>query len=360
MYGYRLGTVTFDSFDVLLGLALFATVYVAGMTSVSGGVLAGALAAGGLVYYAGSQWLSLDVAWYQILTGVALVASVIKNPEGLVGTVHHALGRRRARRRPAPDVPSLPALTRAPLAKRAGTALAVRDLVVRYGGVLAVDGASFAVPRGTIVGLIGPNGAGKTTVIDAVSGFAPYSGAVLLDDSPLDGHSPYRRVRRGLARTFQGIELWNELTVSENVLIGPRTAARRSDDVDALFALLELSELRDRPASELSQGQRQLVSIARALVGRPDVVLLDEPAAGLDSAESEWLADKLREIRGDGTTILLVDHDMNLVLNLCDHIEVLDFGRIIASGEPNDIRTSAVVADAYLGTMHAAREVGAS
>src|SRR5262249_60358991 len=117
--------------------------------------------------------------------------------------------------------------------------------------------------------------------------------------------------------------------------------------------------LRAGPAGDLSQGQRQLVSIARALIGRPEIVLLDEPAAGLDSNESAWLAARLREIRDAGTTVLLVDHDMNLVLNLCDHIEVLDFGEVIARGTPAAIRANGLVADAYLGTMHAATEVGA-
>jgi ABC-type branched-subunit amino acid transport system ATPase component len=237
-------------------------------------------------------------------------------------------------------------------------ALSVRDLVVRYGGVIAVNDASFDVPRGAIVGLIGPNGAGKTTVIDAISGFCRCSGTVELGGTRLDGMPPYRRIRHGLGRTFQGIELWNELTVVENVLVGPG-ASQPDDDVAALFALLRLDELRDRPASELSQGQRQLVSIARALVARPQVVLLDEPAAGLDSSESAWLADRLREIRDAGTTVLLVDHDMNLVLNLCDHVEVLDFGSIIAKGTPAEVRGSDIVAEAYLGSTHARPKVGA-
>jgi ABC-type branched-subunit amino acid transport system ATPase component len=237
--------------------------------------------------------------------------------------------------------------------------LAVRDLSVRYGGVLAVDAVSFDVCRGAIVGLIGPNGAGKTTVIDAISGFCRYRGTVELDGSGIDELKPYRRVRAGLGRTFQGIELWNELTVAENVLVGPGAAGRDHDDVSTLFSLLRLDPLRDRPASELSQGQRQLVSIARALVAKPAVVLLDEPAAGLDSTESGWLAERLRDVRDAGTTVLLVDHDMNLVLDVCDHIEVLDVGQIIARGGADDIRRDRRVAAAYLGTTHALPEVSA-
>jgi ABC-type branched-subunit amino acid transport system ATPase component/ABC-type branched-subunit amino acid transport system permease subunit len=365
MYGYRLGTVTWDSFDVLLGLGLFATVYVAGMTSVSGGVLAGALAAGGFVYYAGTQWLSLDIAWYQILTGIALVLSVVKNPEGLVGNVHRIIERRRARRSQLDTLatpPPVATVSRPPRVApetRDEAALAVANLSVRYGGVVAVDDVSFTVPSGAIVGLIGPNGAGKTTVIDAVSGFCRYGGTVELHGTRLEREPPHRRNRLGLARTFQGIELWNELTVAENVLVGRSTAARGSDDSDALFAVLQLDGLRDHPAGALSQGQRQLVSIARALIGRPRVVLLDEPAAGLDSNESAWLAQRLRDIRDAGTTVLLVDHDMNLVLNLCDRIEVLDFGQVIASGTAAEIRSNHAVAEAYLGTTHAAPEVSA-
>ena len=296
--------------------------------------------------------------------GVALVVSVIKNPDGLVGNIHRVLDRRRA----TPSEPAADSARAAPRAiphdvapsRRPGVALAVRDVTVRYGGVVAVDGVSFDVPRDAIVGLIGPNGAGKTSVIDAISGFCRYAGTVELDGQPLDGLAPFRRVRRGLGRTFQGIELWNELTVSENVIVRPGASKHASDHVAGVLELLGLDGLRDRPAGELSQGQRQLVSIARALVARPEIVLLDEPAAGLDSSESAWLAERLRDVRDAGTTVLLVDHDMNLVLNLCDHIEVLDFGRIIARGTPAEMRGSSVVADAYLGTTHAAPEVGVS
>jgi ABC-type branched-subunit amino acid transport system ATPase component/ABC-type branched-subunit amino acid transport system permease subunit len=358
LYAYRLGTVTFDSFDVLIGLGLFATIYVVGITSVSGGVLAGMAAAGGILSYVSSEVIRLPTIWYGILTGVGLVYMVITNPEGLTGIVHRWLDRRRAGQADVVSaaLEAAPVSLAAALPRPEGIALSVSHIGVRYGGVIAVDDASFEVPRGAIVGLIGPNGAGKTTMIDAISGFTPYSGSVQLDGEPLDSLSPFRRIRRGLGRTFQGIELYPELTVEENVMVGPGASARSQEDSDALFALLQLDGLRHRPASSLSQGQRQLVSIARALVAQPSVLLLDEPAAGLDSTESIWLADRLREIRDSGVTILLVDHDMNLVLNLCDHIEVLDFGSVIASGTPTEIRSSSVVADAYLGASHAEPE----
>jgi ABC-type branched-subunit amino acid transport system ATPase component len=143
------------------------------------------------------------------------------------------------------------------------------------------------------------------------------------------------------------------------VLVGPGAARRDRAEVDELFSLLRLDGLRDRPAGELSQGQRQLVSIARSLVAQPEVVLLDEPAAGLDSTESAWLADRLRDVRDAGVTVLLVDHDMNLVLNVCDHIEVLDVGQVIARGSADAIRRDRKVTDAYLGTAHAVPEASA-
>jgi len=370
MLGYQLGTVTFDSFDVLLGLGLFATVYLAGITAVSGALLAGFLGAGGMVFYAASQWLSLDTAWYQIVTGIALVLTIVMNPEGLVGTAHRLAERRRSRRRAASPVAAtapafagattvshLPAVPAAVAA--APVVLQVRDLSVRYGGVVAVDAVSFDVCKGAIVGLIGPNGAGKTTIIDAVSGFCRYRGSVRLSNKELDGLKPYQRIRAGLGRTFQGIELWDELTVEENVLVGPGAARRHPDQVRALYTLLGLDDLCERSVRELSQGQRQLVSIARSLVAQPAVVLLDEPAAGLDSNESAWLAERLRDVRDNGTTIVLVDHDMDLVLDVCDHVEVLDIGRVIARGGPDAIRANRDVADAYLGTNHTASRASA-
>jgi len=234
--------------------------------------------------------------------------------------------------------------------------LALDSLVVRYGGVTAVDDVSFDVKRGQIVGLIGPNGAGKTTLIDAVCGFTRCRGRVSLLGQPLEQMRPFERARAGLARTFQAIELWDDLSVEENITAGMTAASGRAGprEVDDVLALLGLTRLRERSPAQLSQGQRQLVSIARALVGRPKVLLLDEPAGGLDSTESRWLGERLRDVRDSGVTILIVDHDMHLVLNLCDRIEVLNFGRLIASGPPAAIRSDRLVADAYLGVTHAA------
>jgi ABC-type branched-subunit amino acid transport system ATPase component len=224
-----------------------------------------------------------------------------------------------------------------------------------------LENVSFEVRSGEIVGLIGPNGAGKTTCIDAISGFAHATGSSTLRGRSLDGLKPHERSRRGLGRTFQGIELYEDLTVRENVAVGTVAAMHRSDskgaptddEIDDLFGVLQLQEVADRTVDELSQGQRQLVSIARALAGRPDVVLLDEPAAGLDSTESMWLGERLRAVRDAGVTVLMVDHDMELVLEVCDRIVVLDLGKVIATDTPDVVKSDPEVVRAYLGTTHA-------
>jgi branched-chain amino acid transport system ATP-binding protein len=228
--------------------------------------------------------------------------------------------------------------------------LEVTGLTVRYGGVVAVNDLSFSVPAGRIVGLIGPNGAGKTTTMDALGGFAECSGRVELAGTTLDGLAPHRRAALGLGRTFQGIDLYEDLTVEENVAVGQHLARDRSRErVETVLGVVGMGAYIDQLVSELSQGQRQLVSIARALAGEPRLLLLDEPAAGLDSTESQWLADRLRDVCRSGVTILLIDHDMSLVLGLCDEIHVLDFGSHIAAGEPVAIRDNPRVAAAYLG-----------
>ena len=234
---------------------------------------------------------------------------------------------------------------------------------VSYGGVVANQDVSFEVYPGEIVGLIGPNGAGKTTLIDAITGYARATGSVELFGARLDALKPYQRSRDGLGRTFQGIELYDDLSVRENVEVGT-TAARFSRasgggpavGVDAYFKILDLQAVADHPVQQLSVGQRQLVSIARALAGRPAVVLLDEPAAGLDVSESRWLGERLRAIRDAGTTVVMIDHDMSLVLAVCDRIVVLNLGKVVAVGTPQEIERNDEVKRAYLGTTHAGVE----
>jgi branched-chain amino acid transport system ATP-binding protein len=247
-----------------------------------------------------------------------------------------------------------------------GELLGVTDLTVRFGGVLAVDGITLTVERGEICGLIGPNGAGKTTFLDAVSGFvAPSDGEIVLDGDDCTGEPPHRLARRGLTRTFQSLELFDDISVVENLLVaatrtrwwfvvrdalglGGATAPERAR-VHEVLGDLGLEDVADELPRQLSNGRRHRVAIARAVVSSPRLLLLDEPAAGLDPAETAELAGLLRAIRESGTTILLVDHDMSLVMDVCDRIHVLDQGRVIATGAPEEIRSAPAVVAAYLG-----------
>lgn len=366
MLAYRYGTVTYDQFTPLVGLALFATVYLAGITSVSGGVVAGIIGVAGIVYQLTNELISLG-AWYQLITSVLLIFTVINNPEGIVGEMHkkadHMAAKRRARRgvAPAQEVVEPVLAPTAPVqvdhVSDGPVLLSLREVRVTYGGVVAVDDVSFDVPRGAIVGLIGPNGAGKTTLVDAISGFAPCPRPVEFNGMALNGLAPHQRVKAGLSRTFQAIELYEDLSVEENLEVGLASGRQgfgkaSKASLGRTLGILGIADLRDRPAGDLSQGQRQLVSIGRALVAQPELLLLDEPAAGLDSTESMWLAERLRGVRDTGVTILMVDHDVNLVLTLCDVIHVLDFGRLIASGTPTEIRNDRRVIEAYLGATH--------
>jgi branched-chain amino acid transport system ATP-binding protein len=243
--------------------------------------------------------------------------------------------------------------------------LEAAGLTVTYGGLNANDDVNLVVEPGTVVGLIGPNGAGKTTFIDAITGFTPPTrGEVRFDGQVINTKTPAARAAMGLTRTFQSLELFDDLTVWDNLLVPAERPSLRgvlSDFVfpnrknpaheQAQWALdtMQLGEYRDRLTLDLSHGQRKLVSVARALASRPKLVLLDEPAAGLDTAESQVLGGHLRDFLQRDITVFLIDHDMGLVLNVCDYIYVLDFGRIIAEGTPAEVRVNPAVIGAYLG-----------
>jgi len=362
LLSYQQGSITFQSFSALAGLSVLTTTYMAGITSVFGGLLAGIMMEGGVMFTAIDRNIEIG-RWFGIVTSFGVIMTVLKNPEGIVGPAHAFFERRRLAKLAEIDAASTDQIDRRRsddirvVPPPGDPLLVVRDLSVSYGGVVAVSDVDLTVHEGQIVGLIGPNGAGKTTFMDAVSGFTASSGAVVLGGRELSGLAPHRRVAVGLGRTFQGIDLYEDLSVAENIAVGQQVSGERLAEAEAsldrIIELLDLSRVRERGVAEVSQGERQLVSIARALAGRPRLLMLDEPAAGLDTNESLWLADRLHDIRSTGVTILLIDHDMSLVLSLCDEIHVLDFGSVIASGTPSEIRNNPLVTQAYLGTSQA-------
>ncbi len=249
--------------------------------------------------------------------------------------------------------------------------LVASGVVVRFGGLVALDGVDVQAGPGRITGLIGPNGAGKTTMFNVMCGFqAPDEGTVTLDGADITGHSPAQRARLGLGRTFQRMELFRSLTVRENVALaaesvhvgddpltqlgvlkgGRRVKSEVAAMSEELLTATGLGPVAGRLAGEISPGQGRLLELARALARRPRILLLDEPSSGLDAKESHAFGDLLqRLVAGAGLGILLIGHDMSLVLNICDPIHVLDFGRPLMVGSAAEVRASHVVRDAYLG-----------
>ena len=246
--------------------------------------------------------------------------------------------------------------------------LVAADIEVRFGGLVAVDGVSVDAPVGRITGLIGPNGAGKTTTFNVCSGLVrPARGSVLLDGVDISSLTPARRARQGLGRTFQRMELFDGLTVAENVAMGREAALagssvaghllRRARDRHAIdtavaeaIELCSLGDLAGSRAGVLSTGQRRLVELARALAGDFHVLLLDEPSSGLDHLETAGFGQILQAaVATRELAVLLVEHDMELVMGVCDHIVVIDFGRPLFEGSPAEVRASPIVRAAYLG-----------
>jgi ABC-type branched-subunit amino acid transport system ATPase component/ABC-type branched-subunit amino acid transport system permease subunit len=315
------------------------------------------------------------VSWLAVLSGLGAILVLRRAPDGVAAL--HARGLHRGEEksallhrvvdglrfpRPVADEP-LVARRSAP---RRAVSLTVTDLVVKFGGVVAVDGVSFAIEPGEVVGLIGPNGAGKTTILDVVTGFTtPTSGSVHFGDDTIDRWSVERRARAGIVRSWQAVELFEEMTVRENLLVASDDQSPRAYFTDLLrpgrpaaTALvhevveeLQLGDVLDVRPSSLSHGVARLVGIARALVTEPAVLLLDEPAAGLDTNESAELGRMIRGLAARrGIGVLVVEHDVPLILQTCDRIVALDFGHTIAEGTPDEISHDPHVIEAYLGT----------
>ena len=239
------------------------------------------------------------------------------------------------------------------LREQTGARLNLEGISVNFGGVAALSNIHLEVFDGQVTGLIGPNGAGKTTMFNVISGLQkPDRGSVALGDKNVTRFGPARRARLGLARTFQRLELFGSLSSRENVEVALETKHGGGDlTAEGLLHRVGVTSDPDRQVSTLPTGEARLVELARALAINPKLICLDEPCSGLDDSETRLLGELLRELASEGRGVLIVEHDMDLVLRICDRIYVLDFGEIIAVGTPEEIRDDPVVQSAYLGTV---------
>jgi len=400
LIAFRSPVITYPDFDSTYSITLVGFAVIGSIGWLGGSLLGAALASGAIGAQLLAQAWPSSQQYVSLIAGLLLILMISTNPEGLAfelaregrgrgglfGDLLHpsrALARQlpRARRRIARSVPVLrPLLLRGdiPTAQRLGLTaepapglraepkvLTVEHLTVRYGAVTAVDDVSLEVAPGEVVGLIGPNGAGKTTFIDAVCGLTPASGgAVRLGGQDITGWGVSRRARAGLSRSFQALELFDDMTVLDNLRVGfephdiwsylldllhPREAAVPGQ-VAATVHDFELLGVLDERVDKLPYGVRRLVGVARAVSTSPSVLMLDEPAAGLSEAETAEFATLVRHLASHrGLGVLLVEHDVNFVMTICDRVVVLDFGRRISQGTPAEVRTDPAVLAAYLG-----------
>jgi ABC-type branched-subunit amino acid transport system ATPase component/ABC-type branched-subunit amino acid transport system permease subunit len=367
---FRLTSVDYKLFTNFTSITDVGLALLGGLGYLAGPVIGATLTAGGVNQQLLTSIFSNGVGKYiDLIGGVSILAILLLNQHGIareqvnqIRALRTLVARRLPRLRPKPrPTHELPDRDVVPVEPRA---LQVRDMIVSYGGNVAVDSVSLTLTPGLITGLIGPNGAGKTTLIDAVTGFTRMSGTLSLDGSDITGWSATRRARAGLGRSFQSLELFEDSAVLDNLRVAsdPRDGGSYIRDLvwpanpplpaEVVSAIRDfgLEDDLDRNVEDLPYGKRRLLAIARAVATQPSVLLLDEPAAGLGDVETTELGHLVRRLADDWRmAILLVEHDMNFVMSVCDQVVVLDFGRKIAEGAPTEVRGDPVVIAAYLG-----------
>jgi ABC-type branched-subunit amino acid transport system ATPase component len=384
---FQFSIADFTSYGVFQSITALAFTVVGGIGYVAGAIFAAVSAAGGLATNLIVNELEIGTIdlWLPILSGVFVIDVMVRFPDGIimqfVGMKDAIAKRLPTRRRPEPVVraapgdrptPTLPRVSDVPAGE---TVLAARDVRVTYGNVVAVNDVSFELAAGQVVGVIGPNGAGKTSLIDALTGFAPMAkGTIEFRGRRLGGRGAVARARLGMARTFQNLELFDDLSVRENILTALDSRSRLAyardlvhpgrgelnDAARAAVAMLDLDRDLDTVAADLPQGRRRMVAIARLVAQQPSVVMLDEPAAGLNGGERRTACEVFRALADQlGVAVLLVEHNVDVVSTTCDHLIVLDFGRVIASGPTAEVLRDPAVRAAYLGRLTPEREAAA-
>jgi len=365
LLAFQFETIDYTAYDPFVSVLAGSYSVIGGVGYVGGAVQGSVLATGGLGTWLLDLFGTSVTNYLPLIGGIGLLLMLLQNPNGLQSANLKALGLLKRRMgRPAKAAREAPLATAA-ITRVTPAVLEVRDLAVHFGGVKAVDGVDLTLRAGTISGLIGPNGAGKTSAIDAITGFVrPARGAVMLNGVDITRWATYRRARAGVSRSFQSLELFEGVSVRENLLTASEERdfaayatnlvrpGKRSYAAAAIAAIREfgLEPDLDLMPSELPYGRRRLVAIARAVASEPSVLLLDEPAAGLDENEAVEFAHLIRRLADTwGLAILVIEHDMKLVMSICDEITVIDFGSQIAHGTPEEIRHNPTVIAAYLG-----------
>ncbi|MFH9550259.1 ATP-binding cassette domain-containing protein [Streptomyces sp. NPDC017435] len=368
--GFRSTSVVFADFASFGSVTALGLAVIGGVGYLAGPLFGATFAAGTVGARFGDLVLPGLSEWMPLIGGIILILTLVGNQDGIgkgLGTQAAGVRRRLPARRGAVTADTVRDEATETVPRAAPLPLRVRDLTVRYGGVVAVDGLSLDVGPGRVVGLIGPNGAGKTSAIDAVTGFTrTTSGQVLLGERDISRLPVHRRAAAGLSRSFQSLELFEDMTVLDNLYAACDRPGRWAYLTDLIrpgsrplppqvrVAIREfgLQHGLDRPVGDLSYGERRLLAIARAVAASPSVLLLDEPAAGLSDDETRELAHLVRRLAEEwGMGVLLVEHDVDMVMSVCDQVVVLDFGRLIRTGTPEEVRNDPAVRAAYLGDL---------